>query len=161
MVRNPSSLGEDRKINFPIKVLVAEDNKVNQEVMLRMLKLEGIENVSIANDGLEAVSLVREASHNDEKFDIIFMDVQMPNLDGRQATTIIREDLRYEGVIVAVSAFADNSNVNDCLACGMNSFLAKPLRRPHLRKMLQDVFLKDKEDRSEEKSDNNKERKKS
>ncbi|KAA8896805.1 hypothetical protein TRICI_006826 [Trichomonascus ciferrii] len=140
--RNPSSRGEDdKKINFPVKVLVVEDNKVNQEVMIRMLKLEGLEDVKVANDGLEAVSQVRETVISGQNmFDIIFMDVQMPNLDGRQATQIIRSELEFDAPIVAVSAFANPSNVDDCIAAGMDKFLAKPLRRPQLHKILLEVL---------------------
>ncbi|CAN6605109.1 osmosensing histidine protein kinase Sln1p [Trichomonascus vanleenenianus] len=138
--RNPSSRGsrndEESKRFNSYRVLVAEDNKVNQEVMIRMLKLEGIENVTIANDGEEAVARVADSPH----FDIIFMDVQMPNLDGRQATEIIRTKHGYTGPIVAVSAFADSSNVEKCIDVGMNEFLAKPLRRPHLHKLLSNLF---------------------
>jgi signal transduction histidine kinase/CheY-like chemotaxis protein len=143
--RNPSSRGEDdKKINFPVKVLIVEDNKVNQEVMIRMLKLEGLEDVKVANDGLEAVSQVRETVISGQNmFDIIFMDVQMPNLDGRQATQIIRSELEFDAPIVAVSAFANPSNVDDCIAAGMDKFLAKPLRRPQLHKILLEVLTHD------------------
>lgn len=136
--RLPSQLSkeEDKKISFTANVLVAEDNKVNQVVMIRMLKLEGIENVSIANDGLEAVELVKKSIKEDKPFDIIFMDIQMPNLDGRQAAKIVKTELNYDGPVVAVSAFADASNIDDSLAAGMDHFLAKPLKRPHLHRLL-------------------------
>lgn len=143
--RLPSQLSkeEDKKISFTANVLVAEDNKVNQVVMIRMLKLEGIENVAIANDGLEAVELVKKSVEEDRPFDIIFMDIQMPNLDGHQAAKIVKTELNYEGPIVAVSAFADASNIDDSLAAGMDHFLAKPLKRPHLHKLLLQVLETD------------------
>lgn len=119
-----------------LSVLIAEDNRVNQEVLLRMLKLEGLSTVRVAKDGLEAVNAVKEAQSNGSRFDIIFMDIQMPNLDGKQATEVIRKDLNYSGTIIAVSAFTDNSNIDDCLAVGMDHFLAKPLRRPQLHSLL-------------------------
>lgn len=119
-----------------LSVLIAEDNRVNQEVLLRMLKLEGLSTVRVAKDGLEAVNAVKEAQNNGSRFDIIFMDIQMPNLDGKQATEVIRKDLNYNGTIIAVSAFTDNSNIEDCLAVGMDHFLAKPLRRPQLHSLL-------------------------
>ena len=119
-----------------LSVLIAEDNIVNQEVLVRMLKLEGLTNVQVANDGLEAVSAVRESLKSGTQFDIIFMDIQMPNLDGKQATEVIRNELAYSGTIIAVSALTDNTNIDDCLAVGMNHFLAKPLRRPQLRSLL-------------------------
>lgn len=123
-----------------LSVLVAEDNRVNQEVLIRMLKLEGIEKVSIANDGVEAVDQMRTKSNG---FDVVFMDVQMPNMDGIEATKVIRNELEYHGLIIAVSAFADSSNVDNCMAVGMNHFMAKPLARPHLHRLLSNLFTTD------------------
>ena len=143
MVRNYTnkSKDDDQKIKFDVSVLIAEDNKVNQEVMIRMLQLEGIESIMIANDGLEAVSLVRDGYMNDKRpYDIIFMDVQMPNLDGIQATGIIRDELQFRGHIIGVSAFADKSNIDKCLGVEMNQFLPKPIRRPLLHKLLLDIL---------------------
>jgi osomolarity two-component system sensor histidine kinase SLN1 len=95
-----------------IRVLVAEDNKVNQEVVLRMLKLEDIYDVTVAKDGQEALDLVKESMCGDERkaFNLIFMDVQMPNVDGLQSTRLIRE-IGYQAPIVALTAFAEESNI--------------------------------------------------
>lgn len=122
-----------------IRVLVAEDNKVNQEVVLRMLKLEDIYDVTVAKDGQEALDLVKESMSGDSEhqFNLIFMDVQMPNLDGLQSTRLIRE-FGYRAPIVALTAFAEESNVKDCLESGMNYFLSKPIRRPALKKVLKE-----------------------
>lgn len=128
----------DVKNTGKIRVLVAEDNKVNQEVVLRMLKLEDIYDVTVAKDGQEALDLVKEsmdAGH--PAFNLIFMDVQMPNLDGLQSTRLIRE-MGYQAPIVALTAFAEESNVKDCLESGMNYFLSKPIRRPALKKVLKE-----------------------
>ncbi|KAK5012745.1 Histidine kinase osmosensor [Cryomyces antarcticus] len=65
------------------------------------------------------------------------MDVQMPNLDGLQSTRLIRE-IGYSAPIVALTAFAEESNVKDCLDSGMNYFLSKPIRRPALKKVLKE-----------------------
>ncbi|KAK5147244.1 hypothetical protein LTR04_000879, partial [Oleoguttula sp. CCFEE 6159] len=118
-----------------VRVLVAEDNKVNQEVVLRMLKLEDIYNVTVAKDGQEALDKVKESMETHKPYDLIFMDVQMPNLDGLQSTRLIRE-IGYSAPIVALTAFAEESNVKDCLDSGMNYFLSKPIRRPALKKVL-------------------------
>lgn len=125
---------KDNHLFADLSVLIAEDNKVNQEVLVKMLKLEGLSNVRVAKDGLEAVNAVKECSVR--PFDVIFMDIQMPHLDGKQATEIIRKELNFTGVIIAVSAFTDSSNIEDCLAVGMEHFLAKPLRRPQLHSLL-------------------------
>jgi len=124
--------------NEKIKVLVAEDNKVNQEVVLRMLRLEDIYDVTVAKDGQEAFDLVKASMLPDcvtGPFNLIFMDVQMPNVDGLQSTKLIRE-CGFTSPIVALTAFAEESNVKDCLDSGMNYFLSKPIRRPALKKVL-------------------------
>ncbi|OKL62765.1 Two-component system protein B [Talaromyces atroroseus] len=118
-----------------IRVLVAEDNAVNQEVVLRMLKLEDIYDVTIAKDGQEAYETVKAAMSEGNKFDLIFMDIQMPNLDGLQSTRLIRE-MGYSAPIVALSAFAEESNIKDCIDSGMDMFLSKPIRRPALKQVL-------------------------
>lgn len=133
---------------FPLRILVAEDNLVNQTVASKMLKLEGYEDVSLACDGAEAISLVEQSiSEYEQKleksedtssimYDMILMDVQMPRVDGLKATKYIRENLCYRGPIVALTAFTDSSNVNNCLECGMDDFLPKPIRRELLRKLI-------------------------
>lgn len=118
-----------------VKVLVAEDNKVNQEVVLRMLKLEDIYDVTIAKDGQEALDLVRESMTADQRFGLVFMDIQMPNLDGIQSTKRIRE-IGFSAPIVALTAFAEESNVKECMDSGMDYFLSKPIRRPALKQVL-------------------------
>ena len=70
-----------------------------------------------------------------EHFDLIFMDVQMPNLDGIQSTRLIRE-MGYSAPIVALTAFAEESNVQECMDSGMDYFLPKPIRRPALKQVL-------------------------
>ncbi|KAG0138013.1 hypothetical protein HOY82DRAFT_575600 [Tuber indicum] len=118
-----------------VRVLVAEDNKVNQEVVLKMLRLEEIYDVTIAKDGQEAVDRIKEALDVGKIFQLVLMDIQMPNLDGIESTKIIRH-LGYDAPIVALSAFAEEGNVKDCLDAGMNYFLAKPIKRPELKQVL-------------------------
>ncbi|KAJ9605644.1 Histidine kinase osmosensor [Cladophialophora chaetospira] len=118
-----------------VRVLVAEDNQVNQEVVLRMLRLEDVYDVTIAKDGQEAFDKVRESMMSGQRFDLVFMDVQMPNLDGIQSTRLIRE-MGFTSPIVALTAFAEKSNEDECMASGMDYFLAKPIRRPALKQVL-------------------------
>ncbi|WPH00449.1 Hypothetical protein R9X50_00327800 [Acrodontium crateriforme] len=122
-----------------IRVLVAEDNQVNQEVVLRMLKLEDVYDVTVAKDGQEALDIVKESmtAEDGRPFNLIFMDVQMPNVDGLQSTRLIRE-IGYQAPIVALTAFAEESNIKDCMDSGMNYFLSKPIRRPQLKKVLKE-----------------------
>lgn len=125
----------DNNASAKIRVLVAEDNAVNQEVVLRMLKLEDIYDVTVAKDGQEAYDTVKAAMSEGYKFDLIFMDIQMPNLDGLESTRLIRQ-MGYSAPIVALSAFAEESNIKDCMESGMDMFLSKPIRRPALKQVL-------------------------
>ncbi|KAJ5485503.1 Two-component system protein B [Penicillium diatomitis] len=118
-----------------IRVLVAEDNKVNQEVVRRMLALEEVYDVTMVKDGQEAFDTVKANMDKGTVFDLIFMDIQMPNLDGLQSTRLIRE-IGYSAPIVALSAFAEESNIKDCIDSGMDMFMSKPLRRPVLKQVL-------------------------
>lgn len=119
-----------------IKILVAEDNSVNQEVIKRMLRLEGFADITMAGNGAEAVELVQKAYDTSKQFDIIFMDVQMPKMDGLTATKLIKNNLRYTNPIIALTAFADESNVKECLSSGMSGFLSKPIKRMNLRQII-------------------------
>ncbi|KAK6538517.1 Histidine kinase [Orbilia ellipsospora] len=119
-----------------IKVLVAEDNRVNIQVIKKMLRLEAVSDVTLAEDGAVAVEKVKEALAIGKKFDIILMDIQMPNMDGLQATKAIRE-MGYTSAICALTAFAEQSNVKECFDAGMDYFLAKPIKKNELRKVLQ------------------------
>ncbi|KAI0206791.1 hypothetical protein F4808DRAFT_7533 [Astrocystis sublimbata] len=118
-----------------LRVLVAEDNPTNIEVVSRMLKLEDVYDVTIAKDGQEAYDLVKANMENNGHFDLIFMDIQMPNVDGLQSTRLIRK-MGYSAPIVALTAFSDESNVKNCIESGMNEFLSKPIRRPALKRVL-------------------------
>ncbi|ORY59511.1 uncharacterized protein BCR38DRAFT_58656 [Pseudomassariella vexata] len=118
-----------------LRVLVADDNSTNIEVVSRMLKLEDVYDVTIAKDGQEAYDLVKANMDKGFRFDVIFMDIQMPNLDGLQSTRLIRK-MGYSAPIVALTAFAEESNMKECIESGMDEFLAKPIRRPALKKVL-------------------------
>ncbi|KAK4121061.1 hypothetical protein N657DRAFT_134867 [Parathielavia appendiculata] len=118
-----------------LRVLVADDNSTNIEVVSRLLKLEDVYDVTIAKDGQEAYDLVKANMEKNQQFDVIFMDVQMPNLDGLQSTRLIRK-MGYSAPIVALTAFSEESNVRECMESGMNEFLSKPIRRPALKQVL-------------------------
>jgi osomolarity two-component system sensor histidine kinase SLN1 len=118
-----------------LRVLVADDNSTNIEVVSRLLKLEDVYDVTIAKDGQEAYDLVKANMENNQHFDVIFMDIQMPNLDGLASTRLIRK-LGYSSPIVALTAFSEESNIRECMESGMNEFLSKPIRRPALKQVL-------------------------
>ena len=131
------------------RVLVAEDNNVNQEVIKRMLQLEGLTDLDMACDGQEAYEKVEEILKNGESYSMIFMDVQMPRVDGLLATKMIRNDLLYKGPIVALTAYADDSNIKVCLESGMDGFLPKPIKRPLLKKIIAQYCSKKEKQREE------------
>ncbi|KAJ5203595.1 CheY-like superfamily [Penicillium cf. viridicatum] len=130
--KSPSDKGDSSK---RIRVLVAEDNTVNQEVVRRMLALEEVYDVTIVKDGQEAYDTVKSNMEKGDVFDLIFMDIQMPILDGLESTRLIRQ-MGYSAPIVALSAFAEESNIKDCMDCGMDMFMSKPIRRPALKQVL-------------------------
>jgi signal transduction histidine kinase/CheY-like chemotaxis protein len=111
------------------RVLVVEDNEVNQKVVLRVLKAFSID-AQLAADGSQAVALVREC-----EFDLVFMDCQMPVMDGYEATRAIREFSRVP--IVAMTAHALTGDRERCLASGMDDYMTKPIKRDVLASMLE------------------------
>ncbi|KAJ5374434.1 Six-hairpin glycosidase [Penicillium concentricum] len=135
--RIPSNLPSNKSSSDTkrIRVLVAEDNTVNQEVVRRMLALEEVYDVTIVKDGQEAYDTVKSNMEKGDVFDLIFMDIQMPILDGLESTRLIRQ-MGYSAPIVALSAFAEESNIKDCMDCGMDMFISKPIRRPALKQVL-------------------------
>jgi CheY-like chemotaxis protein len=120
-------------MNREIRTLVAEDNPVNQMVALEMLRKLGC-NVELAVNGHQAVALSAE-----KDYDLIFMDCQMPEMDGFEATRKIREREKSSGesaVIVAMTAHAMKGDKEKCLEAGMNDYLAKPVDQRALREMV-------------------------
>ncbi len=118
------------------RILVVEDNLVNQTVSKRMLLKEGYE-VGVAANGEQAVQKVTEGEH----FDLIFMDCQMPRMDGYEASRQIRnfEEQRGDGLhipIIAITANAMQGDREKCIAAGMDDYIAKPVKRDILFEML-------------------------
>jgi len=107
-----------------IRILLAEDNLINQKVATNILKKSGFTNVDIANDGLKVLEMLK-----DNFYDLIFMDVQMPNLDGLGATKEIRKTLplQMQPKIIAMTANAMAEDEQDCLKVGMDGYLTKPI----------------------------------
>jgi two-component system, sensor histidine kinase and response regulator len=114
-----------RKPRRPLRILLAEDSPVNQQVAQQLLERHG-HHVVIANDGRAALAALKH-----ESFDLVLMDVQMPELDGLTATRLLRQRERKEGGHVPVVAMTANAMQGDrerCLAAGMDGYLAKPIR---------------------------------
>ena len=113
----------------PLRILLAEDSPVNQRLAVRLLEREG-HSVVVANNGLEAVNAL-ESQH----FDVVLMDVQMPVMDGFEATAAIREREKQSGTrvrIIALTAHAMRGYREQCLSAGMDGYITKPIRREDL-----------------------------
>lgn len=110
------------------KILLVEDNLINQKVIISILGKSGIE-ISIANNGQEAVDMVNSY----DEYDLVLMDINMPIMDGYTATKIIRDDLdRTMLPIISLSALTSVNEVNQMFTSGMNGYIAKPLRKEKL-----------------------------
>lgn len=118
----------------PLKVLLAEDNPINQEVTAQRLRRMG-HTVVLAENGCKAVEFYRN-----ERFDLILMDVQMPEMDGLEAARQIREIERerdYTTPIIAMTARVMKGDEEACLQAGMNGYMAKPFRSAKLQSILE------------------------
>lgn len=109
------------------RLLLVEDNLVNQKVVLAILRKKGYR-IDVANDGREALEKL-EAS----RYDLVLMDVQMPVLDGLEATRLIRREARWDRMpIIAMTAHAMNGDRERCLQSGMTGYISKPVQPAHL-----------------------------
>lgn len=120
------SMKENKK---HLRILVAEDNIVNQQVAVRLLERRG-HNVMVVETGRKVLEAVGK-----ENFDLIFMDIQMPEMDGYEATKLIRGREKESGMhlpIIAMTANAMEGDREKCLAAGMDDYLAKPIRAQEL-----------------------------
>jgi signal transduction histidine kinase/CheY-like chemotaxis protein len=121
------------KIRKNISILVAEDNMINQKVAKTIFKNIGYE-IEFANNGVEAVDLGMK-----NKYDIIFMDMMMPEKDGIQATKDLRKQ-GYKGPIIAMTANASKEGKNKAIAQGMDGYITKPTKMEAIKKVLIKYF---------------------
>jgi CheY-like chemotaxis protein len=126
-------LNESRR---KLRVLLAEDNAINQKLAVNLLEKQG-HSVTVANDGNEAVAAVE-----DGEFDVVLMDVQMPNMSGLEATAAIRALERGTGrhlPIVAMTAHAMKGDEERCLAAGMDGYISKPIQPDHMMDVIAQI----------------------
>lgn len=116
---------------YPMDILIAEDNFVNQKVILHILRKMGYK-PDLAGDGQEVI----DAAFN-HTYDMILMDVQMPVIDGLEATRYIRAHLSIQPVIVAMTANAMSDDREICLKAGMNDYLSKPVKLSEITAVIQ------------------------
>ena len=107
---------------FPLRILLVEDNLVNQKIAMVMLKKFGYR-IDIANNGLEALEILQK-----QIYDLILMDMQMPEMDGLTATRQIRQNFEHQPWIVAITANILPEDRQACFEAGMNDFMSKPFR---------------------------------
>jgi PAS domain S-box-containing protein len=123
---------------FPLRVLLAEDNLTNQKVALRILERLGYR-ADLAANGLEAVEACTR-----QRYDLVLMDVQMPELDGLDATRVLRRRLarNEQPIIVAMTAAALEEDRRACLEAGMDGYLRKPVALEQVEQMIRDVVAR-------------------
>jgi len=127
---------ENQKISLSeVSVLVADDNIVNLLVVTRMLKYLGVKSTT-AVDGTEVVRCIENGKH----YDMIFMDLDMPEMDGYEATIHIREKMKDSIAIIALTANSTNDAKKKCRAVGMNDFFTKPITIQTLSEMIHKWF---------------------
>ena len=129
----PKDVSIDKHVNVrSLSILLAEDGEVNRAVMMELLKRSG-HRVTLVEDGGEAVEACRK-----QTFDAIFMDLQMPTMDGIAATKAIRrEEVKGKHIpIIAITAAAMKSDQEQCLAAGMDDYISKPINFPEFRRLL-------------------------
>ena len=128
-----------------LRICIAEDNPINQKIAVSFVSKLGFKSSAFA-DGLQAVEALRRASAAGEPFHLVLMDVQMPVLDGYDATRLLRQD-KDENVrdvlVIAMTASAIRGDREKCLDAGMNNYLAKPVRAAVLKTMLEGYLRKE------------------
>ena len=133
-INAPTTFFDPKKI----KIILAEDNPVNQKVAQMMLNRCGF-SVATANNGIEVIKLLKNAS-----WDLILMDIQMPELDGIKTTKIIRDpgsDIPCKDIpIIAMTAQATPGDEQLCLEAGMDAYLPKPITCKELDAMINKVL---------------------
>jgi signal transduction histidine kinase/CheY-like chemotaxis protein/ligand-binding sensor domain-containing protein len=129
-------LSPDFAEKFPLKILLAEDNLVNQKLAVRILNKLGYEDIEVAQNGLEATEKLKARFYQ-----VILMDMQMPEMDGLEATRVIRQQSSRQPIIIAMTANAMPGDRDLCLQVGMNEYLTKPIKLEALMSALEKASI--------------------
>jgi len=124
-------LPDNLSVRYPLDILVAEDNPINQKLIVHILNKLGYDPETVEN-GQEVLEAISE-----KNYDLILMDVQMPEIDGLEATQTIRQHLEVQPVIIALTANAMQGDREECLRAGMDDYLSKPIQLEELVKKLE------------------------
>ena len=124
-------LAENFSEQYPLRILVAEDNIINQKLAVKVLGKLGYQ-PELARNGKEVLEMI---SH--EHYDMILMDVQMPEMDGLEATRMLRLCLEIQPVVIAMTANAMHGDKDDCMQAGMDDYISKPIELKELLGLLE------------------------
>lgn len=133
-----NSKKSENKLSF-LKIIIADDNIINQKVEAKILMELGFKNISLANNGLEVLKMLK-----DEEFDLILMDSDMPEMDGSQATFEIRNNLNNKNStikIIAVTANALVGSRDKYLNAGMDEYISKPINIEKIYELINKLFI--------------------
>jgi CheY-like chemotaxis protein len=122
---NPEQNLQTRRLadEYPLSILIAEDNLINQKLLVKILESLGYTADAVTN-GEEVIESVKN-----KQYDLILMDIQMPEMDGVRATEILRQDEKNNSIrIIAVTAYAMYGDRERYIAAGMNHYISKPFR---------------------------------
>ncbi|MCF0040417.1 hybrid sensor histidine kinase/response regulator [Dyadobacter fanqingshengii] len=133
--RPSANLSTEFAALYPLHILMAEDNLINEKLFVNILKKLGYDPL-ISRDGIQAYNMAMA-----DRFDVVFMDVQMPELDGLEATRWIRENAVDQPFIVAMTANAMREDQEACIQAGMDHYISKPLRLEEIKAALGKAFI--------------------
>lgn len=131
MQKKKAMLSEEFALASPCKILIAEDNLINQKLIIRVLNKLGYD-PALANNGVEVLEKL-----NEEFYDLIFMDISMPEMDGMEATKLIRNGFEKQPVIIAMTANAMAEDKEACLKAGMDEYISKPFKIDELMLLME------------------------
>ena len=133
--KNPAILNADFVLSYPLQILIAEDHPINLKLAMKILHKLGFD-PDFANNGHQAVEM-----YTRKNYDLILMDVLMPEMDGLEATKIIRNSSGLQPKIVAMTANVMSEDKNACFVAGMDDYLSKPLHIGSLLKLLRSTSI--------------------